>query len=131
MIGLDTDILVRFLTQDDPVQSARANELLQTRCTREHPGFVAVVVICELVWVLQRAYRYDKSTVVNVLDQLLDTVELQVEREDIVHQALSTYRHGSADFADYLIVCGNELAGCEATYSFEQKLTANARALQP
>lgn len=131
MIGVDTNVLVRFLTQDDRVQSARANELLETRCSREHPGFVAVVVVCELVWVLRGAYRYEKSSVVSVLEQLLNTVELQVECEDVVRQALSAYREGSADFADYVIACGNQLAGCEATYSFDQKLAEHASVRQP
>ncbi|TQE98578.1 MAG: type II toxin-antitoxin system VapC family toxin [Spiribacter salinus] len=131
MTGLDTNVLVRFLTQDDPDQSARANELLETRCSREHPGRIAVVVLCEMVWVLRGAYRYDKALVVSVLEQLLDTVELQIECEDVVHEALAAYRKGRADFADYVIACGNRHAGCEVTYSFDQKLAEHANVRQP
>ena len=61
MIGLDTNVLVRYLTQDDPQQSARANNLIETQCTKNEPGWIALIVLCELVWVLRGAYNYKKS----------------------------------------------------------------------
>ena len=69
--------------------------------------------------------------VVRVLEQLLDTVELQIECEDVVRQASVVYREGLADFADYVIACGNRLAGCEVSYSFDQKLAEYANVRQP
>ena len=122
MIGVDTNVLVRYLTQDDPAQSERATHLIEGSCTRDTPGHVPMVVLCELVWVLRGAYRYEKSVIVDVLDQILSTAELQVEDDDVAAQALVAYRQGSADFADYVIVYANRAAGCEATYSFDQKL---------
>lgn len=131
MIGLDTNVLVRYLTQDDPEQSTRANRIIEAQCTRHAPGRVALVVLCELVWVLRGAYRYDKSQVVEVLEQILATVELVVENEDIASRALSAYRSGSADFADYAIAYGNDAAGCEVTYSFDRRLGEQGCVLAP
>ena len=123
MIGLDTNVLVRYLTQDDPLQAECANRLIEAHCTRERPGHVAIVVLCELVWVLRGAYRYDKAVVIDVLEQILLTAEFQVGDEDVASQALAAYRHGAADFADYVIVYANRAAGCETMVSFDQKLT--------
>ncbi|WP_031388652.1 PIN domain-containing protein [Desulfonatronum thiodismutans] len=125
MIGLDTNILVRYLTQDDPDQSARANQLIESRCTKDEPGLVSLVVLCELAWVLRGAYGYDKRLVVEVLDAILAASELKVENEQVVRSALAHFRRGSADFADYVITLGHRDAGCEATYSFDQKLAKN------
>lgn len=131
MIGLDTNVLVRYLTQDDPDQAARANRLIEGHCTRQTPGRVALVVLCELVWVLRGAYRYEKGVVVDLLAQILATAELEVEDEAVASRALAAYRAGSADFADYVIVHANRAAGCEATYSFDRKLANEVYALEP
>ncbi|TQF00171.1 MAG: type II toxin-antitoxin system VapC family toxin [Spiribacter salinus] len=131
MIGLDTNVLVRFLTQDDPDQSARANALLESRCSSDQPGYVSAVVLCELVWVLRGAYGYQKSLLVHVLEELLGAGELDIENEDVIRQALAAYRDGSADFADYVIAYGNERAGCEVTYSFDRKLGLVSSVVEP
>ena len=131
MIGLDTNVLARFLTQDDPEQSARANALLESECSSSDPGYVSVVVLCELVWVLRGAYRYEKTLVVAVLERLPEAAELYLEDEDIVRRALNAYQYGKADFADYIIACRNEMVGCEVTYSFDQKLTEYPGVCQP
>jgi predicted nucleic-acid-binding protein len=128
VIGLDTNVLVRYITQDEPEQSARATRLIETHCTAEQPGHVTLVVLCELVWVLCGAYRYDKSQALQVLEGLLHTAELAVEREDVAHQALADFRDGSADFADYVIVAANHAAGCDRTFSLDRKLSAHGRA---
>ena len=122
MIGLDTNVLVRYLTQDDPEQAARANDLVETSCTRHEPGRICLVVLCELTWVLAGAYGYEKRLVVQVLEHILASRELSVENEDIARSALAAFRQGTADFADYVIVFSNRSAGCEATYSFDRKL---------
>lgn len=125
MIGLDTNVLVRYLTQDDEEQATRASHLIETRCTRKTPGRIAVVVLCELVWVLRGAYGYEKRLIVEVLDRILVTSELQVENEEVIGRALSAFRTGSADFADYVIVFSNQAAGCEATWSFDRRLVGH------
>ncbi|MFO7858739.1 MAG: type II toxin-antitoxin system VapC family toxin [Ectothiorhodospiraceae bacterium] len=128
MIGLDTNVLVRYITQDEPGQSERATRLIETHCTAEQPGHVTLVVLCELVWVLRGAYRYDKGLVLQVLDAILHAAEFVVEREDVAHQALSGWRDGSADFADYVIVSINHAAGCDRTFTLDRRLSAHERA---
>jgi predicted nucleic-acid-binding protein len=131
MIGLDTNVLVRYITQDDPQQSPQATQLIETSCTSATPGRVAHIVLCELVWVLRRAYGYTKPQVVEVLDQILVTAELDIENEGLAFQALDAYREGPADFSDYLLVLGNRAAGCETTYSFDAGLCAHSAARLP
>lgn len=128
MIGLDTSVLVRYLTQDDPEQGAAAALLIESRCTRDAPGYVALTVLCELVWVLRKAYGYDRALIGSVLEKILISAELDVEGEDVVWCAVQAYRDGPADFADYVIVHGNRRAGCEITYTFDQKLARHEQA---
>ena len=78
MIGLDTNVLVRYLVQDDPGQSRKATQVIAKRCTRDDPGFVNRIVLCELVWVLESAYGYSKDTIVAVLEKLLRTSQLKI-----------------------------------------------------
>lgn len=131
MIGLDTNVLVRYITQDDPEQAAQATRLIETSCTPAAPGRVAQIVLCELVWVLRRAYGYSKPQVVEVLDQILVTAELDIENEGLAFQALDAYREGPADFSDYLVVLSNRAAGCETTCSFDARLCAHPAARLP
>ena len=118
MIGLDTNVLVRYVTQDDPVQSAKASELIES-LTTVSPGFVSLVSILELVWVLQSCYQSAKSDVVMVLETLLRTRELTVEHAEIIWQALRKFVANKADFADCLIERCAHAAGCEYTATFD------------
>ncbi len=122
MIGLDTNVLVRYITQDHPEQSERADDLLESKCTKESPGLLALLVLCELVWVLRGAYGYKKSAIIKVIEQILVCRELMVENYRVAFSALAAYKKGSADFADYVIAFTNKDAGCEATFSFDRKL---------
>lgn len=126
MIGLDTNVLARYIVQDDPEQAERATALIETRCTREQPGHVDPVVLCELVWVLERAYGYTRTTVSAVLRQILSTAELTVAFPDSAWAALRAYEQGSADYADYLIGAHNRSAGCETTYTFDRRASKSA-----
>ncbi|WP_419938812.1 PIN domain-containing protein [Candidatus Palauibacter sp.] len=121
MIGLDTNILVRFITGDDPELAATATRLIESRCTVESPGHVCVPVLIELVWVLRRGYRYEKNAVTEVVRQLLGAAELIVEDSEIVRLALRDYESGGADFADYLIGRSNRASGCASTYTFDRR----------
>lgn len=123
MIGLDTNVLVRYLTQDEAEQSAAANRLIDERCTTEEPGLVSLVVLCELVWVLRSAYGCGKETIADLLEQLLTAAELKVANEQIAWRALRAYQQGPADFPDYCILLANREAGCTRTYSFDRKLS--------
>lgn len=120
MIGLDTSILVRFLVQDDPGQGALAGELL-ANCTAESPGFVCREVLVEVVWVLERAYKFPTGKVVMALDLLLSAEELIVEASDEVALAAERYHHSGTDFADQMIALCARRAGCKTAYTFNKK----------
>ena len=102
MIGLDTNVLVRYVMQDDPRQSPRATRLIEA-LSADEPGFVPVVALVELVSVLAGSYALDRAQVATVLDTLLRSKELVVDRADLVTQALNRYSAAGADFADALI----------------------------
>ena len=121
MIGLDTNLLVRFITGDDPELAAVAARLIRGRCTAESPGYVGVPVLVELVWVLRRGYRYDKAAVIQVIRKLLGAAELVVESTEVVQLALRDYESGTADFADYLIGRANRACGCARTYTLDRR----------
>ena len=118
MIGLDTNVLVRYVTQDDAVQSPKANALIES-LTAFSPGFVSLVSVVELVWVLQSCYQSAKSDVVTVLETLLRTRELTIEHAEIIWQALRRFSASKADFADCLIERCAHAAGCEYTATFD------------
>ena len=120
MIGLDTNVLVRYLVQDDPSQSRKATQLITKRCTRDDPGFINRIVLCELVWVLESAYGYPKDTIVVVLDKLLRTSQLKIEDVQAAWTAFRIYQKGKADFADCLMGTTNRIGGCEWTVTFDQ-----------
>ena len=120
MTGLDTNVLVRYLTRDEPEQYRAAKAFVESTCTKEHPGLIGPVVLCELVWVLTGAYAATKEEVVRVIDQLLRTRQLVVQHRDVVRRALADYTNGAADFADCLIGQMNQEAGCRETVTFDQ-----------
>ena len=120
MIGLDTNILVRFLVQDDPSQSAAAQSLL-SRCSTKEPGFVGREVLVELVWVLERAYGHSASRISATLIGLLEAEELVLEDPDDVVTAAVAYGSGVADFADHMIAAAAVRAGCQTLYTFDRK----------
>lgn len=120
MIGLDTNVLLRYLTQDDPAQTAVAAERIDQLDIGENRGFINSVVLCETLWVLTRGYRYSRADIDQVVDQLLLTQEFEIEHRTQVWAALQDFRDGAADFADCLIGRINSAAGCTKTISFDQ-----------
>ncbi len=121
MIGLDTNVLVRYIVQDDPEQADAVSRLIEGRCTAQSPGYVSVPVLLELVWVLTTAYRYEKAVVIPVMRQILRTAEFTVEDRDTVLAALREFESGAADFADCLIAHRNHARGCARTYTFDRR----------
>lgn len=121
MIGLDTNVLVRYLTQDDVAQVRKADALI-TEAVTAGGCYVGSVVLCELVWVLRDAYQLDKATVVGTLDRILTTAQFHVGGKDLVRRALEDYRDGSGDFADYVIGRSSQEAGCSTTATFDRAL---------
>ncbi|MCY4450624.1 MAG: type II toxin-antitoxin system VapC family toxin [Immundisolibacterales bacterium] len=120
MIGLDTNVLVRYIVQDDPEQSHAAERLIESRCTVQSPGYVGIPVLVELVWVLTTAYRYDRSVVASVVRQLLRTAEFLVEDRETAWMALREFEAGGTVFADCLIGHRNRARGCDRTYTFDR-----------
>jgi len=118
--GLDTNVLVRYLTQDAPRQSAAAARFIERECTGESPGFVSHVVLCELVWVLAGAYGCTKRELLQALEGILRVTQLRVEDPERVWRALSDFRSDGADFSDHLIAHAGLAAGCETTATFDR-----------
>jgi predicted nucleic-acid-binding protein len=121
MIGLDTNILVRYFAQDDPLQSKTATEIIERRLTEENPGFISVVVMAEMVWVLGRAYRLADAAIATVIERTLQADVLVVESEPQVFAAMIALREGLGSFADGLIGALGAKAGCSVTLTFDQK----------
>jgi predicted nucleic-acid-binding protein len=121
MIGLDTNILVRYLTQDDPLQSAKATEVIERRLTEENPGFVSVVAMVETVWVLDRAYRLGSDEIAAAIERTLQIGALVVENEQEVFTAMIALKQGKGSFADAVVLALGARAGCSYTLTFDQK----------
>ncbi len=125
MTGLDTNVLVRYLTQDDLAQARKANSLIDGAVGRGEPLHLDVVVVCELVWVLRGAYRFGKQTVAEAVARILDAAQFSVEDRDLLRDALEAYRGGQGDLADYVLGLRNRKAGCSATVTFDRALKRN------
>ena len=121
MIGLDTNILVRYLAQDDPVQSPKATELIERQLTEENPGFVSVVAMVETVWVLDRAYGLADHAIAAAIERALRSDVLIVESEQEVFAAMIALKEGHGSFADALIGAVGARAGCSHTMTFDRK----------
>jgi len=117
MRGLDTNVLVRYLTQDDPEQSRRAARYIEAETC-----FINPIVQCERVWVLEYAYNNPRQVIAEVLEKIFMTGGFQVEDRDMAWSALGDYRRTRADFADCLITRRNRAAGCEETGSFDKNV---------
>lgn len=125
MTGLDTSVLVRYLTQDDPVQARKANALIEREIGRGRKLHLDVVVLCELAWVLRGAYRHDRETIVRVLETILHAAHFSVDDRDLLREAVAAYGSGRGDFADCVVGLRNRKAGCETTRTFDRALRKN------
>jgi predicted nucleic-acid-binding protein len=121
LIGLDANVLVRYLTGDDPVQSPRARNLIEQRLTVNEPGFVSLVALAETVWVLRRSYRFADSELVEAIRSLLRIDSLVVDCEREVFAAMTILEDGLGDFADALIAALARSAGCDHTVTFDRR----------
>ncbi|HEY4052494.1 MAG TPA: type II toxin-antitoxin system VapC family toxin [Terriglobales bacterium] len=125
MTGLDTNVLVRYVVQDDPAQSATATRLIEN-FTAAEPGFVSMIVVVETVWVLQSNYKAERREIARVLEALLRSRELVVEHAELVWQALRIFAQSGADFADCLTERSGHAAGCDETVTFDQRASRTA-----
>ena len=120
MKAVDTNVLVRYLTQDDAHQARKASAIFEQAAAAGERIHVDMTVLCELVWVLRAAYGHERVTVAGTLDKLLDAVQLSIDDRDRVREATRLYAAGPGDFADYIIGLGNRAAGCDTTLTFDR-----------
>lgn len=121
MIGLDTNVLVRYLAQDDPVQSPTATALIERRLSDADPGFVSTLAMAETAWVLERAYGLSDHEVAAAIERTLQAGVLMIEHEQDVFTAMIALREGRGSFADALIGALGARAGCSHTVTFDRK----------
>lgn len=122
MRGLDTNVLVRYLTRDDEAQWHQAEQYINAALEADETCFISTIVLCEVVWVLRSAYRLPREQLITTLDQILRGNRFDFENKAAAWGALQQFRQGKADFSDYLIGKINQQAGCGETATFDAKL---------
>ena len=103
MIGIDTNVLVRYLAQDDPDQAKIATAFIEDNCTEDNQGFINYITLCEMCWVLKRLYKTPREQLAEIIEQLLRTAQLFVQEPQVIWMALEEFKINSADFPDCLI----------------------------
>lgn len=121
MIGIDTNVLIRFFLADDSVQAQLATEFLETGLSAREPGFVSIVTMVETVWVLQRVFKLRQEEIFSIVERLLRTDVLLIQSKDEVERAASFVRAGQGSFSDLLIRELSTTAGCSTTMTFDRK----------
>ena len=121
MLGIDTNVLVRYLVRDDDVQFEKANRLIKREIGVGEAVFVSLPVLLETEWVLRSRYGFKKAEIVDAISGLLDATEIQFEAEAAIEESLNYWKDSTADFADCLIGAHNRRLGCRATATFDAK----------
>lgn len=124
MIGLDTNVVIRYLVQDDKKQSTVATRFVEKTLTMEAPGYINHITLCEITWVLQRCYGVTKPQLKEIIKGLLTTKQLLIENVEVAWKALRAFDANSADFCDALIGQENVYDGCEHTVTFDKKASS-------
>ena len=120
MIGLDTKVVIRYLTQDDAKQAALARRFFEHTLSADRPGFVGLITLCEIAWILAECYEADKARIRSVIEGLLASKQIVVEEADLVWKALRTWEKSSADFSDALMAQQLVARGCEKIVTFDK-----------
>jgi predicted nucleic-acid-binding protein len=123
VLGLDTNVLVRFLVQDDRAQFERAQKLIGRESRTSSGVLISLLVLLETEWVLRSRYSLSKSEILAAFSGLLASAELRFEDEHSIEAALFAWKDSPADFADCLIGARHRVLGCRATASFDAKAT--------
>lgn len=121
MLGIDTNVLVRFLVRDDRTQFEKARRLIRREMGTREEVFVSLLVLMECEWVLRSRYGLQKAEIMEAISQLLDAADVQFEDEPAVEETLFVWKRGIADFADCLIGAHNRRLGCRATATFDAR----------
>jgi predicted nucleic-acid-binding protein len=119
MLGVDTNVLIRYLIRDDQPQYERARRLIDREVAKGEPVLVSLLVLLEAEWVLRSRYELAKADIVTAFSALLDTADLVFEDEPSVENAVYSWKDSAADFADCLIEARNRRLGCRATATFD------------
>lgn len=125
MIALDTNVLIRYLTNDEPAQAEKARACIERAIREGTPVFIGVVVLCELAWVLRSSYKFPKQEIVSVLAAILSCRDFAIESRGRIRAALDAYRNGRGDFSDYLIGFVARDAGAAETVTFDRRLAGD------
>lgn len=120
MIGLDTNVLVRFLVRDDEAQYERARRLIRRESQAGEPPCISLAVLLETEWVLRSRYQLGKAEILNAFSDLLSAADLAFEDEAAIEEALFVWQEASAQFADCLIGARYRALGCSATATFDR-----------
>lgn len=121
MIGIDTNVLVRYIVQDDPKQSKIATKLIESRLSIADKGLISSIVLCEVVWVLKRLYRQPKDRLLLVVKTILEAEAFEVEHRDCAWRAYYDFDEGLADFSDYYLARINKTYGASFTLTFDER----------
>lgn len=121
MIGLDTNVILRYLLQDDPKQTSQANQIVDRKLSQQNPGFISLVTVLEIVWVLRSLLKRNPSQIASHLENLLAADSLEVQNEQQVFEAVFALKRGTGEFEDALIGALNAWAGCTHTLTFDRK----------
>lgn len=122
MIGVDTNVLIRFFIEDEPKQAELARQLLLKAKQQNAQILINAVVLCELVWVLESGYCYAKTDIISLIQKILSTKQFEIPNKKIVWRALDDYRSGPFDFSDCIIGQINQDRGVSETVSFDKAL---------
>jgi predicted nucleic-acid-binding protein len=125
LIGLDTNLLVRFFITDDAVQQTKVDAIMRSLSV-EKPGWIGLAVLMELAWVIRSTYRVDKNGIIQIFNSLLTRNELILEQADVVRQAIHLYQNSNVSFGDCLISSSALAAGCTQTLTFDRDAAKSA-----
>ncbi len=121
MIGLDTNVLVRYIAQDDKTQSVTSSQFIETKLSDKNPGYINHIVLIETVWVLESCYETSKPMIINVIKKLASTMQLILQDSESVYKALRLFEKNNIEFADTLLAITNKKNGCTTTVTFDKK----------
>jgi predicted nucleic-acid-binding protein len=121
MLGIDTNVLIRYITQDNAAQAAIATDVIENQISANKLGYVTLISLVEITWVLASCYKVAREQVLDIVQNLLTSKQIQIERSDVAYLALRKCRAGKGDFSDAVIVAISEQDGCTNIVTFDKK----------
>jgi predicted nucleic-acid-binding protein len=121
VIGLDTNVILRYLLQDDPEQTRQANRIIEGQLSESNPGFINLAAVLEIVWVLRSLLKRTPAQIATLLENLLTSDSLEIQNEQQVFEAVFALKRGTGEFEDALIGALNSWSGCSHTLTFDRR----------